>query len=300
MAVTQFDATLKSYGLSCITIELPPASKPEPQTTQPQADHKKQTPTTIKEIDPAAQQTLKQIKNANPDIIVTAGARATSLVIQNIDAIPVVSFMVPNAPDMSFMAPNSPYKNRLACVTTDIPPALQVDWIKQLSPNLKNVGILFSSHSNKSAETIESAAKIKGVNTTLIKAHRDKFPNAIDTLNSKRCDGVLMIPDAGVYNSANVQRLLLWGIRNKKAVWAFSENIVKAGAFAGLYGKNEDIGRLTADLVKVVIDKRNIAKIGLRYPKNIYSAVNERTAEMIDISIDRQTLNRVNSRYGKE
>ncbi|MHC4443183.1 MAG: ABC transporter substrate-binding protein [Planctomycetota bacterium] len=242
---------------------------------------------------------MNQIKNSNPDIIVTAGARATSLVLQNIDAKPVVAFMIPNALNMSFMAPESPYKKRLACVTTDIPPKLQIDWIKQLSPKLKNVGVLYSSRSKQTTENIKSTAKSKGVNLTLIDTRKDMFPKAIETLNSKRCDGVLMIPDAGAYDSANVRRLLLWGIRQKKPVWAFSENIVKAGAFAGLYGKNEDIGRQTADLVKNIIDKNIIAKIGLQYPRNTYSAVNERTAEMIGISIERKILKKVNARYGK-
>ena len=125
-------------------------------------------------------------------------------------------------------------------------------------------------------------------------------PKAVEELNARECNSVLMIPDAGVYNVPNVQRLLLWGIRQKKPVWAFSASIVKAGALGGQYADAETVGQQAAELVKKVRSSTNPTQIGFQYPRRVGRAVNERTAKLIGLRLSESLLNADIVRYGEE
>ena len=132
------------------------------------------------------------------------------------------------------------------------------------------------------------------MSVTTIPAARDEFPAAIEALNNSQYNGVLMIPDAQVYNSPNVERLLLWGVRNKKAVWTFSENVVAAGALAGLYCDPAKVGVQAAELIRNIVRHDEIAASGLHYPHSlgeaIRGAVNVHTAEMIGAPLDERIV----------
>ncbi len=96
-----------------------------------------------------------------------------------------------------------------------------------------------------------------------------------------------MIPDARVYNSTTIQRLLLWGLRQKKPVWTFSANIVKAGALAGMFSDAGKTARQTAELAGGILGGVAPGKIGLRYARDVGTAVNVRTAKMIEVKLDK-------------
>lgn len=133
-----------------------------------------------------------------------------------------------------------------------------------------------------------------------IVASRDRFPDAIAALNSSGCDGVLMIPDARVYDSPTVQRLLLWGARQKKAVWAFSANVVRAGALAGHFPDSEAVGRQAGELVGQIISGAEPAELGLQYPRQLGRAVNLNTARTIGVPMDKRRIATTVKCYGDE
>lgn len=293
---------LEQRGHKCVSVELKgvEARKPEPKpetqsgTSAPGED----TQPTAKEL---LAESLKPLVDARPAVIVTVGIKATSLVLEAVPQTPVVFCMVPNAIDASFMARGNPHLTRIRGVTTEVLPAEQIGWISRLSPRVRHLGILSSDRSKRTVQAIVEAADKHGrIKVTVIQAKKDAFPAAIDALNGKKCDGVLMIADASVYNAANVKRLLLWGLRQKHPVWTFSGNLVKAGAFAGLHIDEVLIGRQIADVVQEVVKGKKPPAGRLYFPRQLDSAVNERTAEMIGVSISRRDLETVTDRFGGE
>ncbi len=242
---------------------------------------------------------IEKIREEKPDVVATGGLEATLIVLEEMPGTPVTYFMVPNARDV---LPNaSPDQaNGLPGVTSDISPADWISWIRELQPDGKKVGLLFSERTRLTATAIVDAARERNLNVQLIEADGDNFPKAIDALTSASCDSVLMIPDAKVYNGPNIQRLLLWGVRTKTPVWAFSPKIVKAGAPSGQYASSEDIGRQTAELVWKVCTDPAQAATGIQYPEKASRALNERTAEMVGLKISDRTREKVSDRYGAE
>ena len=291
---------LEQRGHKCVSVELKGvgARKPKPATQAGTSAPGEDTQPTAKET---LAESLKPLVDAKPAVIVTIGAQATSLLLETVPQTPVVFCMVPNAIDASFMAKGNPHLTRIRGLTTEALPVEQIGWISRLSPRVRHLGILSSDRSKRTVQAIAAAADKHGrIKVTVIQAKKDAFPAAIDALNGKKCDGVLMIADAFVYNAANVKRLLLWGLRQKRPVWTFSENLVKAGAFAGLHIDEALIGRQIADVAQEVVKGKKPPAGRLYFPRQLHSAVNERTAEMIGVSISRRDLETVTDRFGRE
>jgi putative ABC transport system substrate-binding protein len=238
----------------------------------------------------ALQVALKQLADAKPTVLLAAGPTAASRALETCADVPVVFCMVPNALDAAFLASDSAARRRVAGVSSDIDPTEQVEWIIRTYPRAKKVGVLHSARTAKTAASLGEAGQKRGLDVRTIPANRDEFPQAIDALDRQGCDSVLMIPDAQVFNSANVERLLLWGLRQKKPLWTFSENVVKAGAFSGLYCDSAAVGRQAAGVVEEVVRGKAPTAIGLRYPQTVRRAVNVHTAEMIEAPLDEQVF----------
>jgi putative ABC transport system substrate-binding protein len=240
------------------------------------------------------------LRESRPGVVVTIGGGATALALQTVPNIPVVFCMVPNARDRSFMDKGANNAARVVGVTTDISPQLQVDQIRRLSPKVTRVGLFHGQRSRKTAEAIRAEGEKAGLNVVLIPAVAEKFADALRALDQRSCDAALMIADAEVYNSPNVQAVLLWGLRGRKPVWGFSPNLVKAGAFAGLYADNAAVVNQTAGLVMKVLRGDGPPERGLRYPETTRGGVNERTAEMLGISLASDLYTSVAVRFQKQ
>jgi ABC-type uncharacterized transport system substrate-binding protein len=276
-AADAVDAALQAKGHSPMLIELPD------------------------EDDDAARERVRdELIRQDPTVVAAAGAPAAMFALQSLGNVPVVFFMVPNALDAPFMANDFSERPRVTGVTSDISPAEQVRWIRQIHPEVRSIAVLHSPRSKRTVAAIKDAAARNGIGCLAIEADRTEFPKAIQALTDIECDGVLMIPDSQVYNSACVQRLLLWGIRQKKPVWGFSEAVVKAGALAAQYPDSGAVGRQAAELVHGVIAGLDPAAIGLRYPAHVQTAVNGHTAKMIGVLLDENRFGKTAVRYGDD
>ncbi len=275
-AVQALQKTLASQHGRCVLIELP---KSEQRTEQDKV--------------------LVQLAEAKPHVIVGVGVQSLTLIRQANLKVPIVFSMVPNILDASFWNEGK-NPSSLAGVTTDIAPQEQVGWIKKICPDVKNIGVFFSPRTKKTAESIQKAGKDADIEVTAIQTDRDRVSDSIKDLHERACDAVLMLPDAGIYNSTNVRTLLLWGIRQKKPVFGFSQSIVKAGGFAGQYCAPHEVGKQTAKLIGNILKGTAPDKIGLQYAWPIQRAINERTAELIGITVDEAILKDVTKRFGKD
>jgi ABC-type uncharacterized transport system substrate-binding protein len=275
-----------------VELNLVKAENPGPEATMPTSQ-----PADEGGSNRETESAIARLKELKPRIVVSVGTAATTLARQSLEATPIVYCMVANVEDREFAT--NPPDPRLHGVTTDVDPAEQMRWVKRLSPAVKTVGVLHSERSKRTVDSLIQAARDQGIRVEKIPATLGEFPAAIHTLDEKDCDAVLMIADANVYDSASVQRLLLWGLRNRKPVWSFSSNIVKAGAFAGLYPDSGSIARQTAALALQLLDKPGERKAERQFPRRVLTAVNERTAEMIRVALDKEALQQVAVRFGQ-
>lgn len=239
----------------------------------------------------AASAAIRKAAKLHPAAIAAGGSRAAVLALESTSEIPVVYFMVPNALDAPFQAPRSQHSQRVVGVTSDVSPHDQLAWIRRTTPRVHTIALPYSDRTQRTLEAYVTAGRRAGIKIMPISAARDDFPTAMTAIEESNCDGVLMIPDAQVYNSPNVQRLLLWGARHKKPTWTFSFNVVRAGALAGSSCDSTQVGQQAAAIIQRVIRERaSPAEIGVQYPHVVQWAINGHTAKMIDISIKQELL----------
>lgn len=233
---------------------------------------------------------LSQLDEFQPDVIATAGEKVTQRVLEAVPGTPVVFFMLVNADSAAFMQRSSPHFQRVCGVTSDSPLARQMEWISQINPGCKKIGVIHSARLTTTVNAIVRAATACNIKTQSIVASKDGFPDAIIELNRTGCDAALMIPDSGVYNQHTIRRLILWGLRQKKPVWTFSRNIVKAGALGGLFYDKTDVAGRTVETIQAIVDGAKPSAIGVRYPHRILRVLNADTAQQIDLKLNRRDL----------
>jgi ABC-type uncharacterized transport system substrate-binding protein len=171
--------------------------------------------------------------------------------------------------------------------------------MQQIQNPLTHIAILTSSRSQKTAEAIRQAGQKKNVTVTVIAAARNAFGATLATLTASPCDAVLMLPDGQIYNSVTVRELLLWGLRQKRAVWAFSDNLVKAGAFAAIATTPQAIADQTAEIVTQRLTQ-GAKTPPLTYANAFEVSLNHRTAQMIGQKPSDDALRTVTRHHGKK
>jgi len=263
LAAAEIETALQSQGLKLLSIELPSKTK---------------------SVERAA--AIARLIEFDPVVIATGGVASTKLALAELPDATVVFFMVPNALDTSFVADETLEGGRVAGVTSDVAPSAQIAWIKTLLPSVSHLTVLAGDRTKRTARALQEAGARRGLRLDVLQADRNAFPAAIDALTSSGTGGVLMVPDARVYNSATVQRLLVWGARRHKPVWAFSQNIVRAGAIGGTFADTASVGKQAADVIQRILKGESAASIGLQYTDDIQRAVNERTANVIEAAIN--------------
>lgn len=292
-AAAAAEKTLREKGHAVRLYELP-------RTTSPTTAGATSSPLSTPVANPELLELVRQLEGARPAVIVTLGEQATWTTLENTQSIPVVYGMVTNAPDFAITDKGHAHHPRVAGVTTDILPKMQLRWIAKVQPQAKNLAVLHSPRSKRTAEAIRQAGKETGHSVALIEASKDDFAKGMEELSRQGCDALLMIADAQVYTKDTVRPALLWGLRQKKGVWAFSESFVKSGALGGLYTSYESVGQQTARIAIRVISGEAPSKIGLEYPEQVRKAINERTAGMIGLTLPGPVLNETTVRYGNE
>lgn len=292
-SATTLDKSLSEKGLKTQIFELPKESSKLVQTRPPGAP-------ASAPADPGVVEVFRQVSELKPAAIVSIGETATVLSAENMRKTPIIYCTVTNALDMPVNIKDDPRAAYAAGVTMDVSPKEQIQWVRKVQPKAGGLGVLCSEHSAKTAEAIRVAGEAAGLSVVVVKTTKEDFVKAIETVSGKGCDGVLMLADARIYDGTTAKHLLLWGARNKKSVWAFSENFVKAGALSGSYADSESMARQTVELVGKVVSGGNPTAIGLQYPTQVRRAINERTGALIGATIPQDALQAANVKFGSE
>ena len=246
--------------------------------------------------DGARLELVQQLRSFNPNAIAAGGAVATQYIHQALPDIPLTYFMVPNPLDLKI---DSARNIKIAGTSSDVAPPEQCEWIKKTAPKVRRVAILYSDRTKATVDSYVRAGRSIGLNFVSISTSRDDFMQSIDALTAANVDGVLMLPDAAVYSAQTVQRLLVWGIREKKPIWTFSPKLVEAGAYASMHPDVSAVGTTTAQRV-VKQARGEPVNSKFDYAPKVNFAINMRTAELIGTADGASQLTKNVARFGEE
>lgn len=224
----------------------------------------------------------------NPDghkLVIAVGTRATREVINTKTTQPVLSALIPSTVYFDIVNNAPPgIKKKISGIFIDHPAKRYIDFIKEINPQWKKVGLLSAeSNSYTNNEIKQLTKKIKKLK---ISHKKVKDSDAvIPTLNKllEKSDVLLTLADPVVLNRSTAHGILLSAYHQKVPVISYLKSYVKAGALSALYSTPEDLGKQAGEYIIDVIDNNYTFTKQRQYPKYFSIAVNERVAHSLGL-----------------
>ena len=228
---------------------------------------------------------INSIKEINPKLILTIGSSATRLAQENFDKIPIV-FSSVKYPVLSGFVNSvmKPGKN-ITGASIDIPTKVQFDKFKQIIPNLKKVGVLYTQNTESLIPQAKIIAKNQGLELLALKVNDEKeLPKMLDSL-ANNVQGIWSVADHNLFKPKSTRYILINTLRKRIPFMGFSKYVVESGALFALDFDYKAVGFQAGDIVNQVLKGKNPSSIEVTTADVIWFHYNEKTAERINIKI---------------
>ena len=228
---------------------------------------------------------LDSIKVINPKLIVTIGSKATKLAQDNFDDIPIVFSSVKYPVLSGFVnTVTSPGKN-ITGASIDIPLKVQFDKFKQIIPNLKKIGVLYTQNTESLIPQAKIIAKQHNLELIALKVNHEKeLPSKLDSLASQ-VQGIWSVADHNLFKPKSTRYILINTLRKRIPFMGFSKYVVESGALFALDFDYKAVGRQAGEIANKILAGIRPSAIEVTTADVIWFHYNEKTAERINITI---------------
>lgn len=176
-------------------------------------------------------------------LIVPVGMRAVHFVAQHhAGRAAVLGLMVPRVTVDRIRWPEDLGEGRLAYVYIDQPVARSLDMLATAMPERKQVGVAVSQENAPILNELRRELELRGMR---LRSAMADDPTGVRAGVRRMLDTsqvILLVPDALVLNTLNLQHLLLASYRAGIPVLGFSPGLAKAGAVLSIFSSPEQIG----------------------------------------------------------
>jgi putative ABC transport system substrate-binding protein len=226
---------------------------------------------------------LKKVTEDNPDLILTICSGATELAQSYLENIPIVFSLVLNPVTSGLVKKMRSSGNNTTGASLDIPIRTQLEKLKQILPQTRRVGVIYSAETSDLISEAEKEAKSLGLELVIyFISSEDQVPKALEKL-SKKIDCLWSVADGKVFTPQSTQFIILYALRNGVPFMGLSESFVKAGALFSLRCDYEDIGRQSGELALEILSGKSSSQLPISVPRKTSLVLNLRTAEQIGI-----------------
>lgn len=144
-------------------------------------------------------------------------------------------------------------EGRDTAILLDQPAARQIELIRLALPGFQRLALIEGKESRLAVAQLADAARERHftVARELVSNGHDLFA-ALQQVTAAPAV-LLATPDSGVFNSFNIQNILLSTYRQRSPVVGFSSAYVRAGAVLALYSTPAQIGRQTAEAAHTLL-----------------------------------------------
>ena len=226
-----------------------------------------------------------------PRLLVALGTQACSALMKRKNQAPLLCTLLPRLSFEATLRDNTlQLSPQLSALYLNHPVTRQLDLLRLALPKARRVGVLWGPESiqRDRGEKLAEAASERGLQLVTAQATQNEpiFKGLKQVLED--ADVLLALPDAQVYNSGNIQNILLASFRAKVPMLAFSSAYVRAGALVSLYSTPTQIGQQAGVMARGVLQGQSL---GLpEYPNDFVVSVNESVARSLGLSLDANDL----------
>jgi putative ABC transport system substrate-binding protein len=173
----------------------------------------------------------------------------------------------------------------VSAIYIDQPYARQARLIRLAFPRARRVGVLLSAEQSELiGELIESfrLQHLRVVHATL--AGNERLVTPLEQVLSES-DVLLALPDPLIFNRDTAQSIFLTSYRYRVPVLGYSNSMTRAGALLSLYSSPAQIGRQTAEWVRLALSSQPVRLPPPAHPAYIEISINDQVARTIGLSL---------------
>ncbi|MCI5122128.1 MAG: hypothetical protein D3908_13245, partial [Candidatus Electrothrix sp. AUS4] len=234
--------------------------------------------------------TLKEkILSTHPRLIFALGAKAAfaaKLWTQNHQDIPVLFALVFNWQRYHLME-----QKNMVGIAAETAPGTKFANIALFSPDIKKIGVIYSSYSLEVLQKAKEAARILNLDLYDKKIARSKdFQRSFKEISDK-VDAFLVLNDPVIYTLENMDWLNIRCIKEKLPCIGQSKNIAEHGLVLSINPDIANIGSQAASIAKNIIQRnQHLNLIGVMAPLGTQILINRTTAKRIGLSLRQTSL----------
>ncbi|MEW5993002.1 MAG: ABC transporter substrate-binding protein [Candidatus Zixiibacteriota bacterium] len=228
---------------------------------------------------------IDSLRHIGPKLLLTIGSAATQFAKQHFADIPTV-FAAVMYPELSgFVRSASEPGGNITGASLDIPVKVQFKYFKQIVPNLKFVGVLYTDSTASLIPPARATAWSLGLTLIAIKVSDIKeLPGALDSIASAS-QGIWSLADPNLFDPQTTRYILLNTMRKGIPFMGFSRHVVESGALFALDFDYKAVGRQAGEIVNRVIEGEPPSSIHVTSADIIWFHYNEKTAQHLDVTI---------------
>jgi len=233
---------------------------------------------------------LARLKSGpKPDLIFAIGIWALQVVVEEVKDIPVVFAMVLNPSTVIGQEARN-----ITGASMNVPIEQQIALLKRVSPQVRGIGVIYDPEKTgflvRQAERIAHPQGVRLI-TKAIAASKDAFA-ALDAMHGE-IDALWILPDLTVLAPEVVQYMLLFSFRNRIPLLGLSENQARMGALLSLsFESGRDIGVQAGELANEVLSGKSADKIPFTTARKVKLTVNLKTAAKLGLQVPKEILER--------
>ena len=226
-----------------------------------------------------------------PAAFLTLGPQALKFTQEFYPQVPTIYSMILN-PDI-YLAREA----KATGIPLKIRPRTQLETFKKFFPSRQRVGVIYDPSENQATVT-EAQAAARELGLILVEkrvVNQKEIANAIKDI-IWTIDALWMIPDPTVVSKESFQYFLEYSLDRRFPLFAFSENLVKAGALLALAPNYRDIGRQAGTLLKQVLAGKTPQSLPPLYPEG-QLILNLKTAQALNLSLPPELINQAEKTF---
>lgn len=244
------------------------------------------------EADQSKIQTMsKRLVSNNNDVLVGIATPAAQGLANATHSIPVVMGAVSDPVGAKLVADLKHPKHNVTGVSNQVPIVQEVDLIKTLTPNIKNIGVIYSSsedNSKSQVEKFQKEATKRGLNVSVyaVPSTNDITPTL--SVMANKVDA-LFIPQDNTMASA-MTTIVAATRKTNIPIYVVDESMVKNGGFAAVSQDQFDLGVATGKMTAHILKGERVENIPVQVIDTGTPVVNEKVAKELGIVISQDII----------
>lgn len=241
----------------------------------------------LKKVVVKSNHSLKPLHGQTP-IRITIGTKAARFVLGAQPDIPTISILIPKIPYNALISEygleDKLQKGEISAIYIDQPPARQLDFIKQLLPDIKSLSIALDKSNQDVLKEYKHPELSHGLDiNSRIPSNTDEISSVFEEMLTDT-DALLVYPSPKTITPNSAKWLLYMAYKNKTPVIAYSKSFVKAGAVGAIYSTPALQGKEVAELIIALAQTDTRTLPPPDYPSTFAVSINHSVAKSLGIS----------------